>query len=585
MLSRIARYGNWISAAMAASVVAASAAGQSDVRVAPAATQFVNPFAARRQANLEKSPAAPPEESGVPKTYQNPFAGRSASQPTTARRLHSGPLSRWQRPPQVLAAATQADQFRAAGGHAPRPDQEDLLGPLSAQERRATLFALPDDDETARTAPLPDPSHYGTTDLAQPTWLVPSHANSAAVKKDLAELPDSTPPVEHARAAAQPLVDPFEHPDVAEVVISDDASATDGTRPAVAAPLVRTLPPATSHDAGQWYAQAERAAADAATLDDLAAVVQICKRGLECRPERELAASLRGLAAWACNRSGELESDAHRDDKALNAFELAIQWDPNCWLALHNRAVSRAQQGELDGALGDFNRTLDLNPGLAVAYRNRGELLAALGRTEEAIADYDSALAQMPHDAELHDMRGHALHRFGRYDEAIADFGAAVRLAPEDAAPYAHRGNVYAEMGEYKKAIADFRQALSIDSESAEAHRSLAWLLATCPDQQYRNSREALAAAERAAKLAVPGDPFVLDALAAASASAGQFDRAVRYQQEAITNVSGNFAEPFTARLALYQQHRPYRNGSNRASDGNVRAASLEAPPRALRQQ
>ncbi len=236
-------------------------------------------------------------------------------------------------------------------------------------------------------------------------------------------------------------------------------------------------------------------------------------------------------------------------------------------------------------ALNDFNRTLDLNPGLAVAYRNRGELLAALGRTEEAIADYDSALAQMPHDAELYDMRGHALHRSGRYDEAIADFGEAVQLAPQDAAPFAHRGNAYAEMGKYEQAIADFRQALAIDSESVDALRSLAWLLATCPDPRYRNTRESLESAVRAAKLAVPGDPFVLDALAAANANAGQFDRAIRYQKEAIANVPGNFAEPFGARLALYEQRQPYRNGSSRAVDANVRAASLEASPRALRQQ
>jgi tetratricopeptide (TPR) repeat protein len=575
-------------AAVAASFVAASAAGQSDVRVSPTTKEIVNPFAAQRKSTASPATAVTPVESGVPKTYQNPFARRSASQPSTTRRLPSGSLSRWQRPPHSLASSTAGDQFRAVNSNTPRDDQEDLIGPLSIQERRTVLFALPGDGNPARATALPDPSRFSTTDLAQPSWLVPNHLQAAAAPKESVDLPIPMPPVEQVRTAAQPLVDPFENADVAEVVISDDndtAPAMDGARPGVVSPVVRVLPVATSKDADEWYAEAEQAAAKATTLDELAAVVQICKRGLECRPPRDLVVSLRSLAAWACNRSGELESDSHRDDQALKAFELAIQWDPNCWLALHNRAVSRAQQGDLERALNDFNRTLDLNPGLAVAYRNRGELLAALGRTEEAIADYDSALSQMPHDAELYDMRGHALHRSGRYDEAIADFGDAVRLAPQDAAPFAHRGNVYAERGEYPRAIADFRQALSIDSKSAEALRSLAWLLATCPDQQYRNSREALASAEQAARLAAPGDPFVLDALAAAHANAGQFDRAVRYQQDAIANVPGNFAEPFGARLALYQHGRPYRNGSIRPVDGHVRAASLETSPRALRQQ
>jgi len=581
-LSRIAWYGNWIAVAVAASFVAAPAAGQGGVRATSTATDVVNPFAARRQAEAEQSTAVPPEESGVPKRYQNPFARPSAPQQFSVRRLHPGSMTRWQRPPQKLASAAP----RKETGALAKRDRDDLLHPLAMQQRRTELFTLPDDGANAHPQSPPDPSQYGNTELVQPTWLVPNHPSSAAVVKESVELPTPAPPVEQVREAAQPLVDPFEHPDAAEVVVSDDtAPAADESRPGTVPPIVRPLPPATSKDADQWYAEAEQAAADAATLDELAAIVRICKRGLQCRPQRDLALSLRSLAAWACNRSGELESDSRRDDKALNAFELAIQWDPNCWLALHNRAVSRAQQGDLTGALNDFNRTLDLNPGLAVAYRNRGELLAALGRTEEAIADYDSALDQLPHDAELHDMRGHALHRSGRYDEAIADFCEAVRLAPQDAAPFAHRGNVYAEMGQYQKALADFRHALSIDSESAEAHRSLAWLLATCPDPRYRNPREALASAEAAAKLAAPGDPFVLDALAAAHASAGQFDQAVRYQKEAITNVSGEFAEPFGERLALYEQRRPYRNGSTRAIDRKVRAASLETSPRTLRQQ
>jgi tetratricopeptide (TPR) repeat protein len=571
--------------ALAASFAAASAAGQSDVRVSPTATDVVNPFAARRQTASEKPPAVPPEDSGVPKMYQNPFARQSTSQPTSARRLHSGSLSQWQRPPQTLDSATSGNVFRAVADSVPDTERDDLLHPLSIQEQRTALFSLPKDVEPASAAPLPDPAQFSAAELAQPTWLVPHHPSSEEAKLESTEPSVPSPPVEQARAAAQPLVDPFENAAVAEVVISDDeAPAADQARAGAVPPVVRGLP-ATSKDADQWYADAERAAMDAATLDDLAAVVQICKRGLGSRPHRDLAVSLRSLAAWACNRSGELESDSHRDDQALKAFELAIQWDPNCWLALHNRAVSRAQQGDLKGALDDFNRTLTLNPGLAVAYRNRGELLAALGRTEEAIADYDSALAQMPSDAELYDMRGHALHRAGRYDESIADFGDAVRLAPQDAAPFAHRGNVYAELGEFERAIADFRQALSIDSESVEAHRSLAWLLATCPNRQFRNPRAAVASAEQAARLAAPGDPFVLDALAAAYANAGQFDRAVRYQQEAITNVPGNFAEPFGARLALYEQRRPYRNGSGGAVDSHVRAASLEAFPGASRQQ
>ena len=87
-----------------------------------------------------------------------------------------------------------------------------------------------------------------------------------------------------------------------------------------------------------------------------------------------------------------------------------------------------------------------------------------------------------------------------------------------------------------------------------------------------------MAAAEQAARLAPRGDPFVLDALAAAYASAGQYQPAVRYQTEAIAVAPESFAPQFAERLALYRQGRPFRNtASGAVADDEVRAASLES--------
>ena len=567
-LSRVARSAIWISAAAAVTLVAANAPAQSAVRVSSTAKQVVNPFAAKRQAAPQAAPVRPitvlPAEAAGPKTYQNPFARRGGSQRYVTPRLQPGPLSRWHRADRSPALPAEEHPIHAmAEDAAAATDTWDISGPLAVQEQRTALFALPEVDgrpiDTTMPPLPPDPSHFGAQELAQPVWLVPQEKNPATPSEAT-----TAQSFEQTRVAAQSPIDPFEEADVEEIVVADDA-------PVASTPQV----------ADEWYAQAERAAADAATTNELAGVVHLCQRGLECRPDAELNSAFRGLAAWACNRSGEIQSDQRREDEALKAFELAIQWDAQCWLALHNRAVSRAQQGDLDRALADFNRSLELNPGLAVAYRNRGELLAATGRTAEAVADYTTALAQLPEDADLLAMRGEAFHRLGQYDEALADLTQSIELAPHNAVVYAQRGNVHAEQGDYRRAIADFRQALSIDVQSAEAHRSLAWLLATCPDQSYRNPRQALASAERAAQLAAPGDPFVLDSLAAAHANAGQFDRAVRYQQEAIVNVPGDFAGPFQERLALYQQRRPFRNGAGDLVDENVRAASLEAAPHA----
>lgn len=427
---------------------------------------------------------------------------------------------------------------------APQPDAPRTISPVR-QPGPLSRWRTPTAGERHEATPT-DPIRFSSEGLRHPHWLTPTAEGRATATRDAAG----------AGRSPQALpTDPFD-------IRLDTTPATPATPPTVAAP----------RRPESCYDDAEQLAATAASLDELAEVVRLCQQGLAGRPQGELNRSLRGLAAWAANRRGELQSDAGREDDALREFELAIRFDPDCWLAIHNRGVSFAQQGRAEAALADFNRALTLNPGLAVAYRNRGELLAALGRTDEAIADYARAIDQLPGDASLRLMRGHALHRLGHFQAALDDLNRAIQLDPQNAEAYAHRGNVYAELGKFGPAVADYRQSLALDAESAEAYRSLAWLLATCPDPQFRQPQQALAAAERAARLAPPGDPFVLDALAAAHAGVGQFDQAIRYQREAIAAAPKGFGESFSARLALYERRKPFRNAAN--GETGVEAAS-----------
>jgi tetratricopeptide (TPR) repeat protein len=339
-------------------------------------------------------------------------------------------------------------------------------------------------------------------------------------------------------------------------------------------------PPLVISDEGEsakdWLAQSQRLAQSAESIQDLSSIVNLCQRGLADRPAAELAAPLRRMAAWAHNRRGEMLIDSNRQEEAIRDFQAAISLDPHCSLAIHNRAVTLAQQNQAAAALRDFNRVIELNPGLAIAYRNRAELLASLGRVEEALSDYTRAIESLPGNAELYCARGSAWHRAGDYDRALADLNRAIEIAP-DADALTQRGNVAAERGDFDSAIADFQQALQIDPQWAEAYRSLAWLCATCADTSYRDSEQALAAAQLAVELSEPGDCFMLDALAAAHASAGAFEEAVRVQQQALVTTPPDFAESLRQRLALYQQGQPFVSGP---PNSTIRAASHSAEGR-----
>jgi tetratricopeptide (TPR) repeat protein len=306
-----------------------------------------------------------------------------------------------------------------------------------------------------------------------------------------------------------------------------------------------------------WYEQAERAAQSADAADDLSVVSRLCQQGLESGASGESATALRRLAAWAYNRRGELMAEAGNERRALADFQMAIEFDPECSLAIHNRGVSLAQSGKLPEALSDFDRVLELNPGLAVAHRNRAELLASLGRYEEAIRDYDRASVRLNSDSALFRARGLAWQRMGNLDRALADLNESVRLAPSDPQTYAQRGQLAAERGDYSQAKRDLERAIQLDPSHHEAQRSLAWLLATCPDGEFRDARRAVTLAKQA--LAGPAaDHMTLDTLAAAQASSGDFDSAIGTMQRAIS-VAPEAAGPLLRqRLALYESDQPY---------------------------
>jgi tetratricopeptide (TPR) repeat protein len=282
--------------------------------------------------------------------------------------------------------------------------------------------------------------------------------------------------------------------------------------------------------------------------------------------------SLRQLAAWAHNRRGELLIDARQTQPALDEFQTAISLDAECSLAIHNRAVTLAQQNRPAEAIRDFNRVIELNPGLAVAFRNRAELFSTQNRFEEAVADYGRALEQLTEDAALYRSRAYALQRLGRIDGALADLNYAIRLSPAAPESYIQRGELAVERGDFNQAVRDLHRAVQLDPNEAEAYRSLAWLLATASNPRYRDAKQALELAKEAAALSPVPDPVLLDTLAASYASAGQFDMAVDTVRQAIAIAPTDFAVPLRARLLLYQRRQPFFN----LPAAGVRTAAFE---------
>ncbi len=229
-------------------------------------------------------------------------------------------------------------------------------------------------------------------------------------------------------------------------------------------------------------------------------------------------------------------------------------------------------------------------------YQQRGRSYLAGRDYQRAARELRAALAAAP-TAELHDLLGLALYYLGRYEEALGHHRAALTLQPEFPAALLHLGADLLETGELEAAAEAVERALELQPElpggelnlgrihleagnhraAAEAFRRglsqspddprlawrLAWVLATAPEDELRDGEEARRHAEHACRLTGLRMPEALDALAAAYAESGHFDRAARAAHRARSLASrsgrGELARRIEERWKLYASGEPYR--------------------------
>lgn len=171
----------------------------------------------------------------------------------------------------------------------------------------------------------------------------------------------------------------------------------------------------------------------------------------------------------------EDEAQAFRARKGVRlavAIVLAIMVGTALWfavpttdtaVAVNNQGVLFNKQGEYNKAIAAFNKALELDPNLALAYNNRAWAYIELRQYEQAIGDCDKALELDPDLALAYSNRGLAYLRLGQYQQTINDCNKAINLDPGLALAYSNRGMAYIELGQYEKAIADFDKAVTLD--------------------------------------------------------------------------------------------------------------------------
>lgn len=303
--------------------------------------------------------------------------------------------------------------------------------------------------------------------------------------------------------------------------------------------------------------------------------------------------------AEAYNNLGVVLQSEGRLGKAIDQYQKAIEIRPDYAFAQHNLGNAFLAEGKLEKAIEHLSAAIHFEPDYAEAHYSLGSALGRQGRLDEEIAHYRRAIEAKPDYAQaLHNL-GVVLLLAGRPQEAVTPLRDAVRVRPDYGLAYANLARALAALDEVELDESDlmFRKAISLRPEDASAHRDLgavstragrldaalthyhiavrmapddigslaglAWVLAVHPQETTRDAEAAVRLAERASRLAREPDTATLDALAAAYASAGRFDRAVRTAEKALAAArntgDAERMQGVTERLELYRNDTPYR--------------------------
>ena len=248
-------------------------------------------------------------------------------------------------------------------------------------------------------------------------------------------------------------------------------------------------------------------------------------------------------------------------------------------------ALGAAQQvaGNTEAARTALNRVLEAAPGAPGERSEAHYRLAALLEAEasgaagrrvagDAAMDAESHLREAleldPGFAEAHVLLGRLLGRQERYAEAAGHFARALVRDPSNTNWHRDRAMALLLARRYaaaRGALTSARRALigsGDDSPAATDHLDtlLARLLATSPDSQVRNGREALVIAERL----MADRPSIehAETVAMALAEVGEFERAAELQQQVLAEVERRGASPTDGqrqRLRSYLANEPVR--------------------------
>jgi tetratricopeptide (TPR) repeat protein/predicted nucleic acid-binding Zn-ribbon protein len=162
-------------------------------------------------------------------------------------------------------------------------------------------------------------------------------------------------------------------------------------------------------------------------------------------------------------------TDTQVIQQLINRFEDPML-NPGDANAYFNRAITRYDLGDKNGAIADYTEVLNINPDDHIACNNRGIAFYDLEDKTAAISDFEAALHLNPENTAAYYNRGTIRSEQGDKLGAIEDYSYATQVDPDCAIAYFYRGLERSRLGNKLGAIYDYSEVIRIEPENANAY-------------------------------------------------------------------------------------------------------------------
>jgi tetratricopeptide (TPR) repeat protein len=157
-------------------------------------------------------------------------------------------------------------------------------------------------------------------------------------------------------------------------------------------------------------------------------------------------------------------------DKALTAFNQAIELYPDYFQALTERANILMGRNQLNEAAADFERALRLNDKYVPALRGMGYCQIQQKQFEAAVSNLERAFVLEPTVPLTLLLLGYANLSLSRYEPAKQCLQEALKLGQESAArAHVYLAEIFAREQKFKEAADSIRQYLTLKPDAADA--------------------------------------------------------------------------------------------------------------------